>query len=353
MKTTTKKIVNLSMALGLTVITALCLAPPARAASHAAPGQSKPSHGGGGGGGSGGSGGGTPGGSFYSTVSNVTQLINDINYADIVGGAFTINLQPNTTFDLVTNYTCDAVGCSLLPIIGGTKAVNLSIIGNGSTIQRDATNGNSHEIRLCEVAPGSSLTLDHMTLKNGYSYAQNGGAIYNGGTLRISNCTLSDNTAYYSGYVATLLGGKGGAIYNNAGTLVINSSILSGNLATGAFAYGGAIYNYFGTVSISNSALSRNSALSFVTDDAATLSMGGAIYNDSGAVTISGSSVTSNGSLDGGGIYNHGTVTVENSSSVTGNSAGALGPDVDNDGSLYLDSTSAIGFLYGNPATPF
>jgi hypothetical protein len=51
----------------------------------------------------------------------------------------------------------------------------------------------------------------------------------------------------------------------------------------------------------------------------------------------------------GGGIYNRGgTVTVENSSSITGNSA-SDGADVYNGGVLYLDSTSTIGVLDGNP----
>jgi hypothetical protein len=41
-------------------------------------------------------------------------------------------------------------------------------------------------------------------------------------------------------------------------------------------------------------------------------------------------------------------VTVENSSSITGNS----GDDVSNLGVLYLDRTSTIGALDGNPAIP-
>jgi hypothetical protein len=65
------------MPMGITAITALCMASPVRA------GQSRPPHGGSGGGSSG-------GGTFYATVSNVTQLINDINYAGRLGGTFTI-----------------------------------------------------------------------------------------------------------------------------------------------------------------------------------------------------------------------------------------------------------------------
>ena len=47
------------------------------------------------------------------------------------------------------------------------------------------------------------------------------------------------------------------------------------------------------------------------------------------------------------------TVTIKNNSSITGNTAPAgFGPDADNLGVLYLDSTSTIGILDGNPAVP-
>jgi hypothetical protein len=46
-------------------------------------------------------------------------------------------------------------------------------------------------------------------------------------------------------------------------------------------------------------------------------------------------------------------VTVNNSSSITGNSAPVgFGADVYNQGVLYLDATSIIGILDGNPAIP-
>lgn len=296
MKNYAENITKPGILAGISAITALFMASPVYA------GQSRPPHGGSGGGSSG-------GGTFYTTVTNVTQLLNDIFYADRFGGAFTIYLQPNTTFNLVTNYTCGNVGCNLLPIIGGTNAVHLTIIGNGSTIQREATNANAYEVRLFEVSLGSSLTLKQVTLQNGYSYAYNGGAIYNSGTLSLVNCTVSANTAYYSGYISTLLGGKGGVIYNHHGMVMINNSLLSGNLATGAFAYGGVIYNDSGTVTISNSIVSHNSAFSGVPGDFAQLAEGGAIYNDSGAVTLSDTSVTGNGADYGGGLFNSGTVT--------------------------------------------
>ena len=69
-----------------------------------------------------------------------------------------------------------------------------------------------------------------------------------------------------------------------------------------------------------------------------------------------GSTLSGNSANHGGGIYSGGgTVTVENSSSITGNLGrdGDAGGDVDNRNVLYLDSTSTIGILSGNPAVPF
>jgi hypothetical protein len=310
------------------------------------------------------------GGSFYPTVTNVTQLIADINYANTAGGTFTINLLPNTNFKLNTGNPGDGFGADALPVIGASNAVNLTILGNGDTLQPEAADSG---MRLFEVAYGSSLTLAQATLQNGYSDAFNGGAIYNFGTLTISNCTLSGNISWYSGYNSTLLGGKGGAIYNNAGTVIISDSFLTGNqvLNGQGGGIGGAIVNQSGTVKISNSSISGNVA-----------DVGGGIYNDGtlaisnssiggnwafdsggianyGTLTISQSTISSNsanlfddGEGDtyggwGGGIGNSGTVTVENSSSITGNSATISGADLYNSATLYLDDNSTIGVLNG------
>ncbi len=73
-------------------------------------------------------------------------------------------------------------------------------------------------------------------------------------------------------------------------------------------------------------------------------------------LTLTNCTLTGNSaSQAGGGIYiaSSGTVTVEHYSSITGNIAPAgYGADVYNLGVLYLDSTSTIGILDGNPAQP-
>src|SRR4051812_17016829 len=320
---------KMGVILGLAAVAALCMVSPVRAGTSTARGQSKPTHGGGSGGSSGGSGTGT----FYATVTNLTQLISDINYADTVGGTFTIYLQPNTTFS------------NALPVIGGIRTVNLTIIGNGDTID------GGHQSRLFVVALGSSLTLEQVTLQNGYVYANYGGAIYNSGMLTISNCTLSDNTSVDRSDYLSSLRGVGGAIYNSGGKVIIANSILSNNLSTGANPYGGAVYNQSGTVTVSNSTITNNGATGtggYTDPEYPQSGEGGAIFNEYGTVTISHSSLTGNYAiLSGGAIcngfsyYSGGTLTVENFSSITGNGA-SVGTDVDNGGTLYLDGTSTI-----------
>jgi hypothetical protein len=311
MKNVIANISRMGLLLGLTAIATVCVALPVRAALP------------------------------YPTASTVSQLGADINYANTTGGTFTINLAPGTTFSPVQ------FG------VGYTNAVNLTIIGNGSTLD-------GNQVRLIIVDPGSSLTLERMTLQNGYIDANNGGAIYNEGTLTISGCTFSNNTAWYSGYDSSHLGGKGGAIYNGSGTVVLSNSILSGNVATGnsaagAFTLGGAICNDSGTLTISGCTFSGNSAGGAANPDGLIVGEGGAIYNGSGKVTVNNTIVSSNyanGNAGlGGGVYNAGgTTTVENSSRITDNTANGLDEDVDNYGVLYLDDTSTIGILDDTPA---
>src|SRR5262245_7703154 len=118
MKNKIKNFAKICMVLALTAIAVLCMAPPVRAGAQQSNASGKPPHGGG-------SGGGLP----YPTASTVNQLIADINYANSVGGAITINLAPGATFDLKSaNNSTD--GNNGFPVIGGTTAVNLTIIGN-------------------------------------------------------------------------------------------------------------------------------------------------------------------------------------------------------------------------------
>jgi hypothetical protein len=200
--------------------------------------------------------------------------------------------------------------------IAGPGASNLTVSGNKAS-------------RVFEVGNGAKATLSGLTISNGVVNG-NGGGILNNGTLTVSSIILSGNTA-------TGASGYGGGIFN-VGTLTVSTSILSSNSAIS----GGGIKNG-GTLTVSGSILSGNSA-----------SRGGGISNV-GTLTVSGSTLSGNSATEGGGgIWSGvGTLTVKNSSSITGNTAPAgFGADVYNLGVLYLDSTSTIGVLDGNPWVP-
>ena len=191
-----------------------------------------------------------PSGLPYPAAATVSQLVSDISYADNTGGKFTINLKPSTTFDLksVNNTTNGANG---LPVIGGTRAVDLTITGSGDTIERVG----SKQFCLFNVAPRASLTLDHVKLQQALNSYGSGVAINNHGTLMVSYCTVSNIS--------------GGGISNSGGTVTVSNSTLSGNAASN----GGGINNSGGTVTVSNSTLSSNNAAI----------QGGGIYNNGGS----------------------------------------------------------------------
>src|SRR5262245_52441233 len=137
------------------------------------------------------------------------------------------------------------------------------------------------------IANFGTLTVSNSTLSNNYT-SGNGGGIYNDfrGTLTVSGCTVSGNIGGGTGI------NQGGGIYNG-GALAVSNSTLSGNSSY----YGGGIYSAYGTATVSGCTLSENDA------DFG----GGGIYN-AGNLTILESIFTSNGPdnilgsyTDGGG----------------------------------------------------
>lgn len=152
------------------------------------------------------------------------------------------------------------------------------------------------------------LTLDNTIVSN--NSAESGAGIFNDtGTVRLRNGSqVSDNPATFFG----------GGISNLA-TLIIDDSTAGGNTANDQ---GGGIHNQQGgTATLQNgSRITGNTA--------GGSDGGGGIYNDSSSLTLDDSRVT--GNLGGGGIVNTngGTVTLQNSSNVSENIGGnCIGPN--------------------------
>jgi hypothetical protein len=248
-------------------------------------------------------------------------------------GTYTLTDVDNTT----TTY-----GANGLPVIAAND--NLTIVGNGDTIARSTATG-TPTFRFFEVASGASLTMQNVSLQGG-SAIHNGGAIYVlGGTLNLSNDTLSSNTA--QAYITTtpwgnvIAGGCGGAIYVASGTVTSSSDTLCSNVAQN----GGAIYVASGTVTLSSDTLSSNVAYQ------AGSGAGGALCIAGGFVSVLDCSMNDNlaqasGPIipphwaEGGAVFVAGGTVTMRDDSITGNSANGRARGIG--GGLYIRSGATV-----------
>ncbi len=182
---------------------------------------------------------------------------------------------------------------------------------NGITINKDITiDGKGHTIdaknlgRIFSIGEGFTVTLTNATLINGK--ADKGGAIYNDGSLTLSDVKLSDNAA----------DSYGGAVFNN-GELVVSDSVFDSNdivnRGSASVDYGGAaIYNWYdGTLTVSGSNFTNN-IKNYKNGD----NLVGAITTI-GNATVIGSNFVNNSGRWGGAISATGAELRKNSSTLT------------------------------------
>ena len=196
--------------------------------------------------------------------------------------------------------------------------------------------------RVFQIASSTAVTITGVTVQNGNS--DWGAGIYNKGTLNISHCTLSGNTASIGG----------GGISNEYGAVNISNSTVSGNSASVG---GGGILNVTTTMNITNCTLSNNTAPAGggilndgtlnISNSTLSSNTGVGIYNFGGTLNISNSTVSGN---TGRGISNHiGTVNIINST-VSGNTGGGISNSGDRPhimGTLNISNST----ISGNTAT--
>jgi hypothetical protein len=158
--------------------------------------------------------------------------------------------------------------------------------------------------------------IGSVTVSNSTFSANNGGAIDNEGSAIVTDSTFSGNSVDNS---TDHTDGLGGAI-SNSGNLTINNSILSGNKAIGGWptgtgtwggyytvspAYngmGGGIYMAGGTLSINSSTLADNQAIGGSTvgsGSSAGNGYGGGLYIAGGTVSINNSTLADNQAVGG------------------------------------------------------
>lgn len=214
---------------------------------------------------------------------------------------------------------------------GGRVTFNCGInvhtipISTSKTIRLDTTIAGKHSItlsgrnltRLFSVTAGITLDLQQVTLVNGS--ANLGGAIYNAGTLEITDSVLINNQSS---------GGSGGGIYND-GKLTVTNSMLSNNVAEKG--WGGAIYNA-GVLLLQNTTLSNNYGEL----------AGGGLLN-SGTAFITQDFFINNSSSYGGGLENRGTGIIKNSSITSNVTTQGMGGGVHNTGQLTIVESTFAG----------
>ena len=285
------------------------------------------------------------GSKFINNSAPLGGAILNIKDLTVKGSTF-INNTPNTIFNgvgaggnLNLNIRTFTDLQNAIGLVTGTLTLNQNIamtakeaanFTNGITINKDITiDGKGHTIdaknlgRIFSIGEGFTVTLTNATLINGR--AVEGGAIYNDGSLTLSDVKLSDNAA----------DGYGGAVFNN-GELVVSDSVFDSNdivnRGSASVDYGGAaIYNWYdGVLTVSGSNFTNNiknykngdrlvGAVATIGD--ATISdscfvnnagrWGGAISasgyliagDDVNTLTVSGSTFKENGGLYGAGIF--------------------------------------------------
>ena len=224
------------------------------------------------------------GGNLDLGIENFTDLQNAIG---LVTGTLTLNQNVVMTDDEAANF-----------VNGVVINKNIRIDGKGHTIDaRDLG-------RIFSIGEGFTVTLTNATLINGK--ADKGGAIYNNGSLTLSDVKLSDNTA----------DSYGGAVFNN-GHLVVSDSVFDSNdivnRGSASVDYGGAaIYNWKeGTLKVTNSNFTNN-IKNYKNGD----NLVGAITTI-GNATVSGSNFVNNSGRWGGAISATGAELRKNSSTLT------------------------------------
>ena len=174
----------------------------------------------------------------------------------------------------------------------------LTIEGPGANLL--SVSGN-HASRVFYMNGGSAY-LSGLTVSQGSAYS--GGGLYNnGGTITLTDCTVSGNSA----------SGNGGGLYDFIGMTTLINDSFSGNSASVS---GGGMFDFFGTSTLTSSTFSGNSS----SVD------GGGLYGNASTATLTNCTVTGNyASVNGGGLYNYWGSSYLYYGTLSGNSAGNKG----------------------------
>ncbi len=213
---------------------------------------------------------------------------------------------------------------------GGIRNTGILTVTNAVVTSNEALEG-------AGVFNNATLTLTGSTVSSNSSGNRAGAIAVDGGTVVITDSTLTGNDAQGPGAAdGDVLGG--GAMYTAAGTTTITGSTISSNTATAGD--GGGFAHYGGTLTVTNSTLSGNQA------DVAGNGFGGGFLNLGATMTLTNVTLSSNSASagGGGGIANTGTIDSSNTivaDHVAGGDCFLPGPSPITSGGGNLDSDSS------------
>ena len=295
------------------------------------------------------------GSNTVTQINYLSVLLNDV-YVSPTGNDTTGDGTTTNPYATIQNGLNNVVAGGTIHLASGTYTgtgnkgltitKNVNIIGEGQTNTIiDAQNLSN----IFTLNQGVTVTIANLALENGNTTY--GGAIYNNGTLNVSNSTFTGNYATkYGGVIYTSQGSTtsvsgstftsnsaktmGGVIYTSQGsTTSVSGSTFTGNKGNS----GGVIYN-IGNLAITDCNFTNNTGIN-----------GGTIYNKGNITSLSGCTFTNNTNSttvagNGGAVYNQGNITSLIDCTFTGNS-------MTNAGAIYNgNSYSSSGTVYGNMA---
>jgi CSLREA domain-containing protein len=301
-----------------------------------------------------------------------------INAANGDAGAEIITFD-STVFASPGPYTIN-LG-SVLPDLSSSMTIN----GPGANVLLVKRNV-SARFRIFTVTSGVTVNISGLTVTNGFTAdgptglkADDGGGIFNAGTLTLTNVAVSGNKTGKGGDGSGGPGGPGGAgggIYNDTGaTLTVTNSTIGGTPGVdgnktgnggnatnpnnnGVGGDGGGIFNA-GTLNLTNSTISGNQTGAAGTGGLGNAGGGGGgILNINSPLTISNSTITANtvGNGRGGGLRQAGSGVITIKSTIVGGNSATVGPDIDgtvqSDGFNLVQSTSGATINQNGGAGP-
>ncbi len=264
--------------------------------------------------------------------ANISTNSNPANIADPAPNTIVFD----TSGAFATPQTITLSGAlGTLELSGTATAIAIQGPAVGVTINGDGTVG------VFQVESGVTASLSGLTISGG-STTGNGGGLLGAGTVTLTDCTLSGNSAGLGGGVSIAAGGiisltdctisgnvsrGGGGLYlGTTSTAILVDCTLDGDSAT---ASGGGIYNDGGTLTLTNVTVSGNTAASggglAIAQPEAT--SGNEIIEERGTTTITNCTVSGNTAAKGGGLYDPAGAPTLGNTIVAGNSATMAGPD--------------------------